>query len=207
MTTDLSLDVAKKLRYHFQKALEHNCQFFFVISLFQKLLASFSSRITLHHKISLLVWTVFFFPCITFIAEFIHFAWVNCSILLSTRKTYKPQTLKTQFPNSIFFITYIFFHGNRRHKIKYNLFILGSYGFYHAKLPCVSTQIWIVRQNAITCHSIRHKPIHTNLIKIFGRIFCQLRLNGHTETTHPFHGLFSRNRSRRRTFLSTIFDN
>ena len=64
-------------------------------------LSPLGSFVGLDHEISLLVGAIFFFPDSALVAEFVHLAGIDGSVLLTSRETHHPQRLEGEWGNSL----------------------------------------------------------------------------------------------------------
>ena len=133
-------------------------------------LTALGSWIGFNHIISLHVGSVLLLPGITLIAELIHFAWIDGTVLLPTREADDTQTAKRKWTDPVLVLGHVLLHGNCGNELKLNLLVLRGDALDHGKLPSVRAAIGIVGQYRFPGIRVVHVSIHSNLFEILFRL-------------------------------------
>ena len=99
-------------------------------------LSSCSSWITLYHELPFLVGSVLFFPCVALVAELVHFAGIDGSVLLTTGEGNDSQAEETQWGDSSFELAGVQFARNGGDEFKGERLVCGLDLVDHGKLTC-----------------------------------------------------------------------
>mmetsp|Transcript_10548 Transcript_10548/g.25407 ORF Transcript_10548/g.25407 Transcript_10548/m.25407 type:complete len:273 (-) Transcript_10548:180-998(-) len=157
-------------------------------------LSSLRPLVGLDHVILLFVGAVFRLPGVALVAELVHLAGVDGSVLLTTGEANNSQALEVEGGDSLLEGGQVHLARDGGDELELGLLVgLGDL-LDHGELPGVRGKVGVVGQDRLSRPLVGDVPVDADLLELPVRDVLQIDVDRHAQALHSLHGLLAGDR-------------